>query len=990
MSRLIFEGDTISRFGKKIPTPFIEKIKILQDQVEPTISIYLHITEDDGTNQAIYTDLSNLRMFYGFGQTRPQSVELNLKDDAYFALVDENIYNSEGKRFAKFTFIRRERYQQDFQLSRAISDSQNRDTYYSCFIAVVNDEASTGANRNSQLLGLSSDVSQTRLFDRRGTYNIYSNVSSPLVYEKVFTAPTRPGNPNRLATDPVIIYEDASGLPYESVPLQSIQKGFYKTTETFREQLKKEIDNLVASYGTTEDQQLQSLLDSISFIAQTKSEDVDFIVELDKVRNSFPSRTSTSAVGTLYNRLKDILFSANDALLLRENLQKKLVPNTKLVDLRGLIIAREWSRRDEVTYEPRVDDTGDILYRNVFMERQQIETPKIVTLSTGEQRLYDAGSGLREPDFDVTSIFGYFFFDYEKALHKKSNISQIYEVEKLLEIFGNHALDGFFQFQRTELRKFRRSNQIRRIVTPYKDNLPLTQLLTPSSETTPVYKLTYYEPDNANDLTQIPYVIPRAFDTVEGLDGYRLMAFEFQDFEAYDDSPDSSVIRSTSSDFGQSYRFNIYIDDNTLDFYEMLVSQFEDVIAKIKEYLDFAEDFCSYNNIDNRFNDFFKQGVTDYFERQGFVPWELAPKLYAIHLDLVRDQFSGVPSLMSKFAKEQVSLISPNNGTLDVLRNFVQEMEDFYETYYGVAGTITKTISSRRSPDGTLEPSLRDNTEFIATLGYDDLPDIVDFTVDPQPPTKITLWNGNEEFVNGPTVKAFINRRAGTLAMARSKGQSFSEFVEDQGGLIDLSAIDEIFESGVLRKILRAVTGGGLTTLVTTLVSAGAQATALGAAGSGASLAFGGSVVASTGTLTGTTLVATGGTVIAATAGAVLSIAALVALIIVMIVSRTRRQRVRRITKFINKFMATLPTSGDSSYRQRKASINAEIDLALDNDNNSRPQVYKDLTNNDRDFLRENRPVFGNIGLMYIKSVKQTLIPDTNKWFRSKTKNIRN
>ena len=28
MSRLIFEGDTISRFGKKIPTPFIDKIKI--------------------------------------------------------------------------------------------------------------------------------------------------------------------------------------------------------------------------------------------------------------------------------------------------------------------------------------------------------------------------------------------------------------------------------------------------------------------------------------------------------------------------------------------------------------------------------------------------------------------------------------------------------------------------------------------------------------------------------------------------------------------------------------------------------------------------------------------------------------------------------------------------------------------------------------------------------------------------------------------------
>ena len=251
----------------------------------------------------------------------------------------------------------------------------------------------------------------------------------------------------------------------------------------------------------------------------------------------------------------------------------------------------------------------------------------------------------------------------------------------------------------------------------------------------------------------------------------------------------------------------------------MLVSQFEDAIAKIKQYLDFAEDFCSYNNIDNRFNDFFKQGVTDYFERQGFVPWELAPKLYAIHLDLVRDQFSGVASSMSRFAKEQVSLISPNNGTLDVLRNFVEKMEEFYETYYGAAGAIAKTISSRRSPDGTLEPSLRDNTQFIATLGYDNLPDIVDFTVDPQPPTKITLWNGNEEFVNGPTVKAFINRRAGTLAMARSKGQSFSEFVEDQGGVVPLSVLNEVFEPGVLSRILAG--GGGAGAAATGAVTAG-------------------------------------------------------------------------------------------------------------------------------------------------------------------------
>ena len=66
MSRLIFEGDTISRFGKKIPTPFIEKLKIYNNVIVPTISIYLHITDDDSINQEIYNDLSNLELFSGF------------------------------------------------------------------------------------------------------------------------------------------------------------------------------------------------------------------------------------------------------------------------------------------------------------------------------------------------------------------------------------------------------------------------------------------------------------------------------------------------------------------------------------------------------------------------------------------------------------------------------------------------------------------------------------------------------------------------------------------------------------------------------------------------------------------------------------------------------------------------------------------------------------------------------------------------------------
>ena len=162
-------------------------------------------------------------------------------------------------------------------------------------------------------------------------------------------------------------------------------------------------------------------MDSISFISQTKNRDVDFITELDKVRNSFPSRTSTSNLGTLYNRLKDILFSANDALVLGTQLRKRIVPNTKLIDNFGVgtPVEQEWERRtnnraNDDFYNPRVDDTGRFLYNTILIERQEIETIKTKTLSTGESIQYDFGSGLIEPNYDVVSTFGYFFFDYDR------------------------------------------------------------------------------------------------------------------------------------------------------------------------------------------------------------------------------------------------------------------------------------------------------------------------------------------------------------------------------------------------------------------------------------------------------------------------------------------------------------------------------------------------------------------------------------------------
>jgi hypothetical protein len=769
MSRLIFEGDTISRFGKKIPTPFIDKIKIYDQNTEVEVSIYLHITEDDATNQQIYDDLSNLYFHSGFMSIRLIPEQLRLGET--FVLVSDQIYNSQGKRFAKFTYNSEQEYGTIIgtsisRLDRALTRTSKRDTYYSCFISVAQDE---NENLNSSLTTENDPSGEIGEIDERGVYARYSNISSPLVYEKVFTAPLNGVGDNRLAIDPIIIYEDARGLPCESVPLYSIQKNYYKTTDSFREQLKKQIDDLVASYGTANDQQLQSFLDSISFIAQTKNKDVDFITELDKVRNSFPSRTSTSSLGTLYNRLKDILFSANDALVLGTQLRKRIVPNTKLISYFGLETQDRlgsWQQRtDETLYSPRPDDTGQFLYGLLYMERQELEVDKF---STRTGTLYDVGV-IQEPNYDVVRNFGYFFFDYEKALHKKSNISQIYEVQKLLNLFGNTSLDGQFEIKNSLLKRFDfRDDTLQTIFSEYEDNLTSKSLRRGGNTRGSVEQVVFKpstdvdtDGDSAPGIVEKNYVVLRKFDTAVGLGDYRLLAFEFQDFQ-----PSTQALETN-----QKYTFRIQIRDNTMGIYDVLKAKFSESIELLQRYLEFAEEFCSYNNIDERFNDFFIDGIRQEFSTipSGF-PWDIAPRFYAIHLDLVEDAFGGNLDSMKTYSDFfSKNYLSPENTTLPVLRDKIESIVSFYEKYYGDDGIITRLVDNLPDPTTGIPSStdLRDNTELVFTKNYGAFPDVVDFTPDPEQPVAMKLWNGNTIDYIPNNAKEFIASRALALLFAR-------------------------------------------------------------------------------------------------------------------------------------------------------------------------------------------------------------------------------
>jgi hypothetical protein len=107
-----------------------------------------------------------------------------------------------------------------------------------------------------------------------------------------------------------------------------------------------------------------------------------------------------------------------------------------------------------------------------------------------------------------------------------------------------------------------------------------------------------------------------------------------------------------------------------------------------------------------------------------------------------------------------------------------------------------------------------------------------------------------------------------------------------------------------------------------------------------------------------------------------------------MIISATKRKRVRRITRFMNKFVARIQNEARPlTYEAKKALIQREFTFAFGN-SDRRPDTYKDLTNNDIEFLRGEKARIGNIGLLTIVSTEQNVY-DVSKWLSKKTKNIR-
>ncbi len=874
MSRLIFEGNTIERFGTNIPTPFIEKVNVYADSIEPTISIFLQVTDDNSINEQIIEEIGNFTLF--------SSIHPSGTDLSSFQIVKDDYYNSEGVRYAKLS------------LTEVGAFDPIRKRLY-CFIYINTDESGVPNDAlDSSHKTITPPAAGAASYNRRQAY------SSHYVYEDIYTPPL-----NTIVSGDREIYKDAEGLTYFMTPLKTLQGTYRKDQRDIRGQTSKAIEALVESYGESPMPQLSGLLDGLSMIVETKGEKVDFITSLDELRGKFPKRTSVSPVGLLYKRVSEIIQQANEALNQMERVTRSVVANNKIVDLRGLaaLSSENWVRRSSDSYNPRPDDTGEYLYEKFLVERRLLDADE----ETAAGLVYE--EGVIKGKEDYVSTFGYFFFDYEKALHKKSNISQIYNVDTIHKVISDKVLAPFFQIQKTTLRKFGRTGSgataiKRTITTRFADGVATRCRARPSSKVT--FKATG---DTTSSRVEKAYCVPRNFDLVESIDDYRLMAFEFQNYEAMSEAPREA---------GQSYRFSIHIKDDTIELYDNLVQSYLDSLNSLREYYEAASEFCSYNNIDGRFNDFFvdkmKEGYPD------IQPWVIAPKQFVVHnqllFELYGDGFYNTGRILSR---QITSTISPESGTLSALGSFLDEMQAIYDTMYSPSGEIGRIVGRPQLSYGagvpTISRSLRDNDIYVATTGYDALPNIADFTPEEPLPDTITRWNGAVYDFYTTAVKDFMYETFAKIVMASAK----------RGLNPDDWSRSTLPTASELDRIIRTVP----------------SSTIVGTAPSDVYLFE---------TLSGGT----------------------------HRVSRSTKER-RRMTLMANALMTFLARMnadrrGEYTLGDRKTRVNSEVELVNSSAAGAgRPDAYADIKQFQKEMFNTYKPIFGNLALYYIKTQRTDL-----------------
>ena len=686
MSNVVIKGDVIQNLGEYLPNPYIERVNVQQTESR-TFTLTIHcslimLVPDDyqrDLGEIIRNNINEINVYGILGARDGTQLK---KQEIINRITSQTILNSDIHLLESGGGIsdRIELYG-DYQDD--LYDEQDRRILKVNFPTSITFEADQAMDaRNLYLYVFSSTLGKSAMSETASNL-LYLNTSN-IAYEKIFS----PGL--LILREEQVIYVDRDGNKYGRTPLLSTNRNFYKTEVVSRESIIDKFNSLVKRFEGGSNGPLIDSVNSIKTVLNKEANTENLLVELDKVRRSFPNKTNNNPVGNLYAAFSRLLLNTNSVFT-----PSQIV--TKQNYLTGKV------RYVQQSYSPPasvLEPVGSIDY-----------IPESMFLVNRERLSKDE-------DYDWAINKGVFFVRFEEWLKRESEISSVLDMNKLYEIVSGtqsntlrrillscfrvenieiikkhegirmqtHTLDyGYtFRAERSNYRKFAPQSVLD--INETGGGFPVGGELAADDEGTYLVAALFRE-------YNFGFTDPAE----------RLLCYTFQDIDTFTGIYEANKLE-TLGGMPFEYEVNINIRDQTREFFRFLYTKFNQLFTDFREYKDFANETCSYNNIDNRFNDFFINGIRDYEFQFSQSPWEEAPAMYSLMVYLFTDEFNeGGLATSIRYSKNLSSQLSPENVDLNSLTYFLQLMEDLRNN---VLAPINSTFSPSQIEGVGIEASM--------------------------------------------------------------------------------------------------------------------------------------------------------------------------------------------------------------------------------------------------------------------------------------------
>ena len=660
MSNVVIKGDVIQNLGEYLPNPYIERVSVQQTESRRfTLTIHcslIMLVPDDyqrDLGEIIQNNINEINVYGILGARDGTQLK---KQEIINRITSQTILNSDIHLLESGGGIS-DRIQLYGDYQDDLYDEQDRRILKVNFPTSITFEADQSMDaRNLYLYVFSSTLGKSAMSETASNL-LYLNTSN-IAYEKIFS----PGL--LILREEQVIYVDRDGNKYGRTPLLSTNRNFYKTEVVSRESIIDKFNSLVKRFEGGSNGPLIDSVNSIKTVLNKEADTENLLVELDKVRRSFPNKTNNNPVGNLYAAFSRLLLNTNSVFT-----PSQIV--TKQNYLTGKV------RYVQQSYSPPasvLEPVGSIDYipeSMFFVNRERLS---------------------EDENYDWALNKGVFFVRFEEWLKRESEISSVLDTNKLYEIVSGTQSNTL---RRILLSCFRVANID--IIKRHKNVRMQTHTLdygyTFRAERSNYRK---FAPQAVLDINQTGTGSPVGGELVAEDDegtylvgaffreynfGFtdpaeRLLCYTFQDIDAFTGIYEANELETVGG-MSFEYEVNIKIRDQTREFFRFLYTKFNQLFTDFREYKDFANETCSYNNIDNRFNDFFINGIRDYEFQFSQSPWEEAPAMYSLMVYLFTDEFNeGGLATSIRYSKNLSSQLSPENVDLNSLTYFLQLMED--------------------------------------------------------------------------------------------------------------------------------------------------------------------------------------------------------------------------------------------------------------------------------------------------------------------------